>query len=74
MASQRFLVVAAVFLASSCFTPPPEKCGPSNWTTLSTNVGSRSHGGMVFDPTGGKLIHLGGISTSSNPVAETWEY
>ena len=47
----------------------------SSWTTLSSNIGPRSHGGMVFDSVRGKLIHYGGITTStSTPNAETWEY
>jgi hypothetical protein len=46
----------------------------TSWTALSTNVGARSHGNMVFDPLRAKLIHFGGFNSSTNAVSETWEY
>ena len=45
-----------------------------SWTTLSSNIGPRSHGNMVFDWGRGKLIHFGGYSNGSTAVGDTWEY
>ena len=44
----------------------------SSWTALSTNIGARSHGAMVFDSLRTKLIHFGGTNGTSQ--ADTWEY
>lgn len=44
------------------------------WTALSSNLGARSHGNMVFDASSSKLIYFGGYDLNNAPTAVTWEY